>query len=441
MRVERADLEGPRVRVLNLGGRANADVLEVHDASGRVAIVKDYAHRSAWVRSWLAPWLVRREQSLLERVEGAPGVPRSLGRIDALALALERIDAAPLRRRTHAGAIPPSFFAALEALLEALGARGVFYADLRSPTNVLCTGEDAPVLVDLASAVRLRPPPAWRDAFYRRALRKLRMRFEGDRESGIQETSSVRDLHRGGGRIRTLDLGSGSDPVPVVVLPDGPDEIEVLEPLLRSGAALGRRALGIELPGLGGSRPMGAHALRRPGHALGPPAQVGWLDRVLTLLRVPRVDLVGVGWGGLIARGLAVKHPERVRALVTIDTPADTLRGRFLRLWDAGRTESDVEREAALAAEGMHAAGARDRVLARYRGLPARFDARLGIWRLPDAGPCPVPWLAVQTEAGPRDPDERPGGSVHAARADWQGADVDTLLWKELTALAARATV
>ncbi len=51
-------------------------------------------------------------------------------------------------------------------------------------------------------------------------------------------------------------------------------------------------------------------------------AQGGYLDRVLTALRIPRATIVGCDLGALIALRLALSHPDRVERLVLV-SPAD----------------------------------------------------------------------------------------------------------------------
>jgi pimeloyl-ACP methyl ester carboxylesterase len=291
-------------------------------------VVKDYSRRGPIVRALIAPLLVRHELAMLERVAGLPGTPAPLGRIDRLALAMEYIDGAALRGRRYRGALPPEFFAALEQLLDGLAARGVAYLDLRSPSNILVTRDGTPALVDLASALPLRAPEFARRAFERRALRKLRARFERGRaafEPGEAEEPAL-DLHFGAARIRVRDCGALEDPVPVVVLPEAGFSSALFEDVLASAPARGRRALGVDLPGFGASRAQGA---------LDPRASARLLAPALDALRLARFDLVGKGYGGVVARLLACERPERVRALLTLDAPEERLEGRFLACWQA----------------------------------------------------------------------------------------------------------
>ena len=58
-----------------------------------------------------------------------------------------------------------------------------------------------------------------------------------------------------------------------------------------------------------------------------------------------QVDLVGVGWGGLVARALAVGWPTTVRAIATLDTPAECLEGEFLARWHEAQRDPSVLRK------------------------------------------------------------------------------------------------
>jgi pimeloyl-ACP methyl ester carboxylesterase len=304
------------VRLLNRGGLVNPDVLLVaRDAGEPPVVVKDYAPRGALVRWLLARWLIRRELRILERLRDLPGVPRPAGRIDRLAFAMEYLEGRPLRRRTHRESLERAFFEQLEAILDAIAARGMVYTDLRSPTNVLATSDGRPALVDLGGAVRLPLPRALRKWLERRALAKLRARF-GDGSAAADAVTPdaagapVRErpasgVKLRGARVAYRDAGAPADAVPLLCLHDLGLTSCVFGALLDSAAALGRRALAPDLPGFGDSR----------GHAreLDPAPLSALLLELLDVLRVERVDVLGQGWGGWLGAALAARAPQRVR--------------------------------------------------------------------------------------------------------------------------------
>ena len=296
--------------MLNCGGIANPDVLLLERGDGERLVVKDYAARPGWVRALLAPWLVRRELRLLERAAGVPGVPRPLGRIDALAFAMEYLDGLPLRRRTHGARLPPRFFDELQTILDALAARGLVYLDLRSPSNVLELASGGAALVDLASAFRLPFAGGLRRRLERRALAKLRRRFSGPAGPAGRERP-LHTLKVAGSRISHREAGPLRDPVPLLCLHDLGLTSAVFAPLLGSAAARARRALAPDLPGFGDSR--------REVAGFEPGEVARLIDAWLDALRIRRVDVIGVGWGERIAARL---DPVRVRRRVALPAVA-----------------------------------------------------------------------------------------------------------------------
>jgi pimeloyl-ACP methyl ester carboxylesterase len=320
--VKREDLDRPGVQVLNRGGFGNPDVLVVPTPGGPV-VVKDYASRGRMTRLLLAPLLVRHEVASLTRAAGLPGVPGWGERVDRLALAMEYMDGEPLRRHRHAGVLPAGFFDALEGILEGLAVRGLSHLDLRSPTNVLVTPTAAPALVDLVSAWALPLPSGLRRWIEQRAVAKLRARFDLEgytpppSHAGAPEDAGPWgvDLGVGGLRWRRYEAGRPDDPVPALLLSD------LAVGALAHGAALatagrfGRRAIAVDLPGAGGSSRWPRRTRVREV------AQE--LSGLLDALRLRHIDVVALGLGGLVGRALVSQRPDRVRSLVTVDTPID----------------------------------------------------------------------------------------------------------------------
>ncbi len=153
--LDRGTLAGFTREVLNRGNARNPDVVLV-DVRGRLAVVKDFAPRAAWVRATIGRWITSREVRAYQILAGHPAVPRFVGRIDALAFAVEYRPGRHMSRRLGAE-LAPGFIARLADAVREMHARGVVHLDLRHRSNVLVDAREQPVLIDFASAVMLRP--------------------------------------------------------------------------------------------------------------------------------------------------------------------------------------------------------------------------------------------------------------------------------------------
>jgi hypothetical protein len=137
------------------GGLGKADVLSV-DLPGGPMIVKDFA-RAAWSLRWLGALQIAREARAYGHLAGVRGVPRCFGKIDRLALAIERIEGerlafvklAPLEGEAHLGK--------LRAIVDAIHARGVVHNDLRGRENVILGRDGELSVIDFAAALHLTP--------------------------------------------------------------------------------------------------------------------------------------------------------------------------------------------------------------------------------------------------------------------------------------------
>ncbi|MBY0398886.1 hypothetical protein K2X89_01225 [Myxococcota bacterium] len=168
--------------VLSRGGWGNPDVLLV-DAEAGLVVVKDFSARSAFVRTWLGPWLLRREVRAYARLVGMVGIPRLLGWIDEAAIALE-YRPGELLSRNLSGRLPPGFVDRLEGVIAEMHRRGVVHLDLRHRSNVLAARDGEPVVLDFASALVFDSSKALGrlgvrvfGGFDRRALGKWRARL------------------------------------------------------------------------------------------------------------------------------------------------------------------------------------------------------------------------------------------------------------------------
>ncbi|HEX6850571.1 MAG TPA: hypothetical protein VF139_04130 [Candidatus Polarisedimenticolaceae bacterium] len=151
----RAEIAAATVGVLHRGASNKADLLLVDLGDGAM-VVKDFASKPWWTRL-LGRVQIGREAAAYRHLEGVEGVPRFFGRVDAHAIAIERIDGqqlafAPDRFERGAGYVEK-----LRALVSGLHARGLVHNDLRGRENVLVRADGSLVVVDLAAALRLDP--------------------------------------------------------------------------------------------------------------------------------------------------------------------------------------------------------------------------------------------------------------------------------------------
>jgi len=151
----RANLAARSLVCLERGRRLSPDVWLVDSEAGRV-VVKDFAARGLLVRGLLGPWFVRHECRIYRRLEAHPAVPRLLGRIDALAFAIEHRGGVRFSRR-RPWTFSQEFGTRLDACVRQLHALGVVHLDLRHRSNVRAGIDGAPVLIDFGSALGFRP--------------------------------------------------------------------------------------------------------------------------------------------------------------------------------------------------------------------------------------------------------------------------------------------
>lgn len=137
------------------GAGAKADVFTVEGPEGEV-VVKDFAGRAPWARL-LGRFQISREAKAYAWLDGVPGVPRFVGRIDALALAMEKIEGERLAFAEVPPGAAPRLVAQLRSILDGIHARGVVHNDLRGRENVLLRADGELAVVDFAAAICLRP--------------------------------------------------------------------------------------------------------------------------------------------------------------------------------------------------------------------------------------------------------------------------------------------
>jgi len=135
---------------LRAGGGTRPELTLLGD-SGRQAVLKDYRAAGWLMRRWVGPWLIGREEKVYRLLEGLPGVPRLLCRLDRYALVVEHV-----RGRSCAeypdGSLPAEFFERLREVVEGMHARGVVHCDIKNRGNIVVGEDGQPYIVDFASA-------------------------------------------------------------------------------------------------------------------------------------------------------------------------------------------------------------------------------------------------------------------------------------------------
>ena len=171
------------------------------ESGGECLLVKDVRYTAPVFRYTLGRWNLRREVKAYRRLSGLECVARYLGRFDADAIVLERMDAVPLSRE-RAAELDVSFFDELLECVEAMHDRGIVHLDLRHRSNLLVGADDRPRLIDFENAFYLGrnflsrrlliPLFAWID---RSAVLKFRVRYFPD-EVSERETRKNRFYSR-----------------------------------------------------------------------------------------------------------------------------------------------------------------------------------------------------------------------------------------------------
>ncbi|MCU0234137.1 MAG: hypothetical protein MUE90_08945, partial [Thermoanaerobaculales bacterium] len=151
----RAEYEGAPRSFLTRGAPFKADVVAV-DLDGRALVVKDFAAR-AWWRRLIGRLEVDRECRAYRYLGPALWLPRFAGRIDAHALAVERIAGVELARSPERGARREHFLNQIRAALEHLAERGFLHLDARNNKNLLVRPDGTVVLIDLAGSFWIPP--------------------------------------------------------------------------------------------------------------------------------------------------------------------------------------------------------------------------------------------------------------------------------------------
>lgn len=104
---------------------------------------------------WLHTIALGREYQAYCRLKDVRGLPACYGLYHRNFLALEYLDAQPIRAVTLDDR--EQFFRRLLDVINAMHARGVAHGDLKSRNNVMVTSDGNPVIIDLGAALIRRP--------------------------------------------------------------------------------------------------------------------------------------------------------------------------------------------------------------------------------------------------------------------------------------------
>jgi len=123
---------------------------------------------------------------------------------------------------------------------------------------------------------------------------------KGDFPAGTE----IRTVNVDGQDLRVGMRGEGD--TPLVLLNGIAAQMELMSPFI--AALPDVRTITVDMPGVGGS------PLPRRPYDLRDMAKL--IDGLTRKLEVPRIDLLGVSWGGMLAQQFAYQFPERCRKLV-----------------------------------------------------------------------------------------------------------------------------
>lgn len=153
----RSDLLKAPQTLLRNGRIANAKVYCV-TINGIQWTVKDFSDRPWYIRHTIGRFLLRREVSILNRLQGIDGVSQDAFRVDAFAMAVRFVEGQSLHK-TPPEQVTPEFLEAFEALINRIHERHVVHLDCRGMGNVIYRPDGKPALIDFQSGLYTRFMP------------------------------------------------------------------------------------------------------------------------------------------------------------------------------------------------------------------------------------------------------------------------------------------
>ena len=151
----RAEYESAPKTHLTRGAPFKADVTLVDLGEGPI-VVKDFAPR-AWWRRLIGRLEIGRECRAYAYLGPMEWFPVFLGRIDADAMAVEKVDGAALARSPDAGSRREAYLEQIRAAFDRLAELGFLHLDARNNKNVLLRPDGRVVFIDLAGSFWIPP--------------------------------------------------------------------------------------------------------------------------------------------------------------------------------------------------------------------------------------------------------------------------------------------
>jgi hypothetical protein len=200
-------IEQAKVEMLHQGPAYKADVYIV-EIDGKQIVVKDYASKPWWFRL-IGRIELNHECNAYEWLGPMPGVPVFYGRIDANAMAIEKIEGTQIVTAENRFRDGRAHLKSIRGVAGRFLAAGFFHLDLRSRRNVMLRADGQAMVFDLAGSFWV-PPGTWRfwlfrpflTRYYKTVLFKWKKlltmgRSFRDERSGLHKAVSfIRKPHR-----------------------------------------------------------------------------------------------------------------------------------------------------------------------------------------------------------------------------------------------------
>lgn len=149
-KIRREDLEGLKIGDLRKGKPWQPDLYLIRHGA-REAIVKDYLKKKRIYRFFVGLPAIYREAYIYKKLEGLPGIPKFIGKVDRYALIVEYIRGKDASK-CNKGELPVSFFLQLREIIDEVHRRNIVLCDMRNNRNILVTEDQRPCLIDFSTA-------------------------------------------------------------------------------------------------------------------------------------------------------------------------------------------------------------------------------------------------------------------------------------------------